>query len=205
MVDTPAASNVVRAQLLGLAVIAQRGLDIEEPADFWYRQGIRDAYAHSAAMLVTGRFGDVTQAAADQVTQLLGEGITDLGVLLEATEIDPRPQTGLSWVGQVSFDRLTADHPGIDHDLGKQWGARRDIRISHRLAAGATTGLLYAYDRTWDEYAILDPAAHVETVARTFHAALDTDPHLPLAEFVNVLRGHTPAVAAQPDPSGVQL
>jgi hypothetical protein len=64
--------------------------------------------------------------------------------------------------------------------------------------------LLYAYDRTWDEYAILDSAAHVETVAGTFHAALDTDPHLPVAEFVTLLRQHAPTIAAQPDPAGAQ-
>jgi hypothetical protein len=205
MADTPATGNVNRAQLLGLAMIAQKALDIEHPADFWYRQGIRDAYAYAAAMLVTGHVADITQAAADRVTQLLGEGITDLGVLMEATEITPRPPTGLSWVGQASFDRLTRDHPGIDRDFGSQWGTRRDIRISQRVTEGATVGLLYAYDRTWDEYAILDSAAHVETVTRTVQAAVDTDPHLPVAEFVTLLRQHTRTIAAQPDPPGVQL
>jgi hypothetical protein len=205
MAHTPAASNVNRAQLLGLATIAQGALDIEDPADFWYRQGIRDAYAYAAAMLVTGRVADITQAAADRVTQLLGEGITDLGVLMEATEIAPRTPTGQSWVGQASFQRLTKAHPGIDRDLGSKWSGRRDIRISHRVTEGATVGLLYAYDRTWDEYAILDPAAHVQTVTRTVRAARETDPHLPVAEFVSLLRKHAPTIATQPDPSGAQL
>jgi hypothetical protein len=205
MADTPATRTDHRAQLLGMATAAQRSLDLDDLADFYYRQGTRDAYAYAAALLVTGRPGDVTRTAADRVTQLLGEGITDLGVLMEANEITPRPPTGLDWVGQGSFDRLTKNHPGIDHDLGQQWGTGRGIRISHRLTEDATVGLLYAYDRTWDEYAILDPAAHVDTVARTFHAALDTDPHLPVPEFITLLRQHTPSVATQPDPPGVQL
>lgn len=206
MADTPATLySSSQAQLLGMATAAQRGLDLDDPADFYYRQGTRDAYAYAAALLVTGRSGDATRAAADRVTHLLGEGITDLGVLVQATAITARPPTGVDWVGKVSFDRLTRNHPGVDHDLGQQWGARRDIRISHRLTEDATVGLLYAYDRTWDEYAILDPAARVEVVARTFHAALDRDAHLPVAEFVTLLRQHTKSVAAQPDPPGVQL
>lgn len=203
MSDSPATRNVYRAQLLGIATLAQNSLDLDDPADFWCRQGIRDAYA--AALLVTGRLGDVTQAGADRIVQLLGEGITDLGVLMEATEPGPRDSRDLTWVGQVAFDRLAARHPGIDHDLGTRWGPRHDIRISHRLASNASTGLLYAYDRTWDEYAILDPAAHVDAVAPTFHAAVDVDPRLSLADLVSILRKNATMVEARPDSPGVRL
>lgn len=205
MFDTPATRNVYRAQLLGIAALAQKSLDLDDPADLWYRQGIRDASAYAAALLVTGRVGDITQAAADRAVQLLGEGITDLGVLMEATEPGPRDSREETWVGQLSFDRLAARHPGIDHDLGTQWGPRHDIRISHRRPHDGEVGLLYAYDRTWDEYAILDPTAHVQTVTRTFHAALGADPHLPLTDFVSLLRKNSPTVAEQPDSSGTQL
>jgi hypothetical protein len=156
-------------------------------------------------MLVTGRAGGVTRAAADRVVHLLGEGVIDVGILMEALEPLPRPADGLTWLGPMSFTRQVAQHTGVDHDLGNRWGARRDIRISHRVTEGATVGLLYAYDRTWDEYAILDPAADVEAVARTFHAALATSPHLPVADFVALLRQHARAVVAQPDPSRAQL
>ena len=108
-------------------------------------------------------------------------------------------------MGQLSFDRLANTHPGIDHDLGSQWGPRRDIRICHRLTSGPSTGLLYAYDRTWDEYAVLAPNAHVEAVAATFHAALEVDPHLPLTDFLRLLHQRTPAIEAQPDSPGLQL
>jgi hypothetical protein len=124
---------------------------------------------------------------------------------MDATEAGSRPSRDLTWVGQISFDRLAARHPGIDHDLGAQWGDRRDIRISHRRPHDGAVGLLYAYDRTWDEYAILDPAAHVDAVARTFHAALDVDPHLPLADFLTLFRRNAATVAAQPDSPAVQL
>ena len=207
MFDPTATGNgaVHRAQLLGMAALAQRSLDIDDPADFWYRQGIRDAYAYAAALLVTGRVGEVTQAAADRVVNLLGDGITDLGVLMEATDAGPRPGSGLTWMGQIGFDRVAARQPGTDHDLGSQWGSRHDVRISHRRPHDGTVGLLYAYDRTWDEYAILDPAAHVDAVARTFHAALDVDPHLPLTDFLALLRTNATTLAAQPPSPGAQL
>lgn len=204
-VPLPATGNVHRAQLLRMAALAQHGLDIDEPADFWYRQGIREAFAYAAALLVAGRVADVTQGAADRVVDLLGDGVADLRVLMEATEAGPGPGSGLTWMGQISFDRVTARQPGTDHDLGSQWGNRHDIRICHRRPHDGTVGLLYAYDQTWDEYAILDPAAHVDVVARTIHAALDVDPHLPLTDFLALLRTNATTMAAHPHSPGVRL
>ncbi|GEM_PF-2511244 len=201
MHDTPAALNVHRAQLLGMATTAQQGLDLDDPADFWYRQGVRDAYAFAAALLATGIVGDVTRAGADRVTDLLGDGITDLGVLLVATEPTPRPtQPSLNWMGPIAFGRLTETHVGIDHDLGSRWGAGRDVRISHRRPHDGATGLLYAYDRTWDEYAILADTIDTAIVEAANTAALATDPHLPVDGFLAHLHAaqarHTPAVRA---------
>ncbi|QGN58901.1 hypothetical protein [Nostocoides sp. HKS02] len=183
---------MTQAALLGLAIAAQQKLDLDDPADFWYQQGARDAYAYAAAMHLTGQPGEAVQAAADRVVHLLGEQVTDLGVLMESTLEACRPATGLTWVGQLSFDRLTRGLAGIDHDTGSRWGALADIRIFHRLTTGASKGLLYAHDRTWDEYAILDPAAHVDTVAATVREASHPGPNLALDDFVALLRANPP-------------
>jgi hypothetical protein len=46
--------------------------------------------------------------------------------------------------------------PGVDRDFGMWWGPRHDQRLSHRRdTLDSPTGLLYAYDLTWDEYAVL--------------------------------------------------
>lgn len=86
MQDTSATSHA-RAHLLGIAALAQQSLDLEDPASFWYRQGARDAHAYATALLVTGRPGQATQAIADRIIQLLGDGVTDVGVLMEAAEL----------------------------------------------------------------------------------------------------------------------
>ena len=93
MQDTPATSHA-RAHLLGIAALAQQSLDLDDPASFWYRQGARDAHAYATALLVTGQPGQATQAIADRVIQLLGEGVTDVGALMEATDVARRPVSG---------------------------------------------------------------------------------------------------------------
>ena len=205
MVDSPDARNVTQAALLGLAIAAQQKLDLDDPADFWYQQGARDAYAYAAAMHLTGHPREAVQTAADRVVHLLGEQVTDLDVLTEASQHACPPAAGLTWVGQLSFDRLTRGHAGIDHDAGSQWGPRGDIRIFHRLTTGASKGLLYAHDRTWDEYAILDPAAHVDTVAATVREASHPGPELLLDDFVTLLRANTPPMGIESTWPEVQL
>jgi hypothetical protein len=88
MFETPATRHA-RAHLLGIAALAQQSLDLDDPASFWYRQGARDAHAYAVALLATGGPGHATQATADHVIQLLGNGVTDVEVLMEATEPAP--------------------------------------------------------------------------------------------------------------------
>lgn len=188
MIDTPATRNVHRAQLLGMATSAQQGLDLDDPADYWYRTGQRDAYAYAAALLGQGRVGDPARAAADRVTQLLANGFTDLGVLLDATQPEPPlVHQSLTWVGPIAFQQLLAHHDGVDHDLGTTWGPRHDVRISHHRPHDGTTGLLYAYDRTWDEYVVLAAHATFAVAERVYRRALDRDPHLGLADVLTIL------------------
>lgn len=178
-----------RTQLLDLALGAQHGISLDDPADYWYLKGTRDAYVYAAAVLAAGQPGDPARAAASRVDDLLGDGTQNIADLLAALDPTPQPEArdGLTWVGPVAFNRLTSTLAGIDHDLGTRWGAQRDVRISHRRPHDGTTGLLYAYDRTWDEYTILADDIHADIVEAARVVALDVDPHLPLDRFLHVL------------------
>ena len=46
--------------------------------------------------------------------------------------------------------------PVVDPILDSRWGPRHDQSVMHHLATtDSLTGLVYAYDLTWDEYAVL--------------------------------------------------
>jgi len=202
MFDTTPESIHHRAHLLSLALGAQHGINLDDPADYWYLKGTRDAYVYAAAVLATGQPGDPARAAAGRVDDLLNDGTQNVADLMAA--LDPRPQQetrdALTWIGPSAFNRLTSTHAGIDHDLGTRWGAQRDVRLSHRRPHDGTGGLLYAYDRTWDEYTILADNIHADTVETARVAALAVDPHLPLDRFLHVLHDvrarHTADVVA---------
>lgn len=74
----------------------------------------------------------------------------------------------LDWMGPLAFKARHGAQPGVDRDFGHGWGPRHDQRLSHRRATlDSPTGLLYAYDLTWDEFAVLAtdiPAGAVEAV-----------------------------------------
>jgi hypothetical protein len=69
-----------------------------------------------------------------------------------------------NWISQARFDVLHGA-AGVDHDFGFLWGPRADQRVSLRLQPGAQHGVLYVYDRLWDEYLILDPSATRDEVS----------------------------------------
>jgi hypothetical protein len=71
------------------------------------------------------------------------------------------------WISPARFDALHGA-AGVDHDFGFLWGPRADQRVSLRLKPGAQHGVLYAYDRLWDEYLILDPSATRDEVTDAF-------------------------------------
>jgi hypothetical protein len=97
------------------------------------------------------------------------------------TEISAQPEVKplrLKWMGPRAFKARYGVQPGVDRDFGMGCGPRHDQRVSHRRdTLDSPTGLLYAYDLTWDEYAVLAtdvPWAAVEAVIN--HAlASDTD------------------------------
>jgi len=54
MLDTTPASPHHRAQLLSLALGAQHGINLNDPADYRYLKGTRDAYVYAAAVVADG-------------------------------------------------------------------------------------------------------------------------------------------------------
>ena len=89
-------------------------------------------------------------------------------------------------------------------DLGFDWGDGRDTRISCRREPDATRGLLYAYNRTWDEYAVLADNISVDHVETVYKATVLGVGHPSLDAFIlnlYLLRPtHTPPQQAQPAP-----
>ncbi|HEV7194962.1 MAG TPA: hypothetical protein VGN19_03390, partial [Pedococcus sp.] len=185
-------------RLVALARNAHRNVDHQDlrddittdDVDYWYRLGQRNAYAHAAGILI-GRGVDSTAfAVSERLTAALEAGVTDLSPLRSHVLgglMVGRLRQSPTWLGPVAFRaQYGSDHNtyrGIDHDYGMRWGAAGDQRISLRHPPGAEHGLLYAYDPTWDEYAVLSRAVSVQAVQAAFTQAVATDPHLAVTDF----------------------
>jgi hypothetical protein len=134
------------------------------------RLGQRNAYAHAALILIGRRVDSTAFAISERLTAALEAGVIDLDPLRSAAlgGLAISPGQSPTWLGPIAFQaQYGADdsiHPGIDHDYGRRWGAAGDQRISLRHPPGADRGLLYAYDPTWDEYAVLSTGASVQAV-----------------------------------------
>ena len=89
------------------------------------------------------------------------------------------------WVGPKAFNARYGA-VGVDHHFGMRWGERREQRISLRRHPGATQGLLYAYDPTWDEYAVISTHAPADAVEATFTKALQVDVHMTVPQFAEI-------------------
>ncbi|MEO6144447.1 MAG: hypothetical protein ABIP19_10755 [Dermatophilaceae bacterium] len=96
---------------------------------------------------------------------------------------DSDPEPSLEWKGPFAFARAHGAVPSIDHDFGSSWGSNGDQRVSLRLEVGANTGLLYVYDPTWDEYAVLGTFVQLVVVEHAVARARQFDDHLPVEKF----------------------
>jgi hypothetical protein len=97
----------------------------------------------------------------------------------------------LEWTGPVAFARTYGAVSGIEHDFGTCWGSNGDQRVSIRMGLGGA-GLLYVYDPTWDEYAVLGsdiPLAAVQDACAGFPKFGE---HSSVEDLVALLP-HTPA------------
>ena len=78
--------------------------------------------------------------------------------------------------------------PVVDPTLGSRWGPRHDQSVSHHLAtANSPTGLVYAYDLTWDEYAVLATDVPRAAVEAALGRALASEAHLTVEVFAGLL------------------
>ena len=129
---------------------------------------------------------------------------------MSAREVDVSPRR-LDWMGRHAFTARYAVQPTVDRVLGMRWGPRHDQSVSHHLAtANSLTGLVYAYDLTWDEYAVLATDVPTTAVEAAMGRALASDAHLTLEVFAGLLadslRVHTLAAETATElPTGVEL
>lgn len=179
-------------KLLALSRNAHANVDLDDPADYWYRLGQRNAYAYAVGLTLTRGADQAAFEVSDRITRQLSDGQTDLAALEQAavgSAARSNPAV-LEWMGPQAFDAKFGDVPGIDRDFGMRWGERGDRRISLRRTLDATRGLLYAYDPVWDEYAVMGRDVPTAAVEAAFAQSLDVDVHMDVTGFNEIVRSH---------------
>ena len=188
-------------KLIALSRNAHTNVDLDDPADYWYRLGQRNAYAYAVGLALTRGADQAAFEVSDRITRRLSDGQTDLAALEQAavgSAARSNPAV-LEWIGPQAFDARFGDVPGIDRDFGMRWGDRGDRRISLRRTPDATSGLLYAYDPLWDEYAVMGRDVPTAAVEAAFAQALDVDVHMDVAGFNEIVRSYTILDSALPN------
>lgn len=210
--------------LLALSSNTSRGLNHDAPAtssiaeatdvDYWYRLGLRNAYAQAAGLLLAPELGDDPFVIAERVTTSIDAGVTDTTALRSAAygRALATLERQLDWIGPKEFAARHGVVSCADRDFGARWGARGEQRITLRPNPVSGTGLLFAYDPTWDEFAVLATDVTPAAVEAAFAHALDVDIHLEPSRFAELVKEHEavpqpaiPAVAAARPDLGVQL
>ena len=196
---TPSPADGVLDQLMALARNASLNVEEHDPIDYWYRLGQRNAYAHATAQLLAAELGHDPFTIAERITTALDAGTTDLRELREAAygtrAVTAPPKPSIEWVGPKAFDTQHHNIRGVDRDYGMRWGPRSNQRISLRLDGDhATHGLLYAYDPTWQEYAVLSTSVSRAAVDRALAHATDTDIHMPIETFAELVSSYGAAL-----------
>jgi hypothetical protein len=178
-------------ELLWLARHAQERIALNDPGDYWYVLGQRNTYARAAALTVARQLEEDSAHIAERIVDALTtDAIPDVQTLKAVAlgnELLTSRGGALEWVSRTVFDARYGDVPGIDQDYGMRWGPNRDQRISLRRTSGAAEGMLYAYDPTWDEYALIQRRVPASTVGDVFLDALKRDEHLQVEEFARRL------------------
>lgn len=226
-------------ELLWLAQNAQHRLEtyaLDDTSDILKHLpvGERDTYARAAALLAAPHLGQDPAHITKRIVDTLIAGAAtgspgDIAALPSAAlraaalgtaapPVTPRPSPPLEWVGPKAFTARYGHIPGIDRDFGMRWGTAGNQRLSfrrdpspHLADDGGREGMLYAYDPTWDEYALLQLRVPEDTVSAVFAQALKLDTHLPVENFASLLAarhdldphmgpaGVRPRAAAGPD------
>ncbi|WP_347351226.1 hypothetical protein [Intrasporangium sp.] len=195
-------SRVVQ-ELIALSSNTSRGLNHDAPAtssiadatdvDYWYRLGLRNAYAQAAGLLLAPALGEGPFTIAERLTASLDAGITDPHRLHTAAcghQTPARPVPGLEWVGPRQFAACHGVVTVADRQFGARWGARGEQRITLRPDPVSGRGVLFAYDPTWDEYAVLATGVTPAAVEAAFADATQIDIHLDPARFAQLVHAH---------------
>jgi hypothetical protein len=180
-------------KLIALSRNAHVNVDTSDPADYWYRLGQRNAYAHSAGLALARGADERAFEISDRITTSLDDGRAQLETLERLALGESAPSTTPAtpmWIGPNAFAAMCGDIPGIDRDFGMRWGDRGDQRISLRRTPDADTGLLYAHDPLWDEYAVLGANVPAKAVEAAFAQAMQVDVHMDVGAFNEIVRSH---------------
>ena len=100
---------------------------------------------------------------------------------------DTHRQPVLEWRGPAAFARAYGRACGIDHNLAACWGSNGDQLVRLRVESGSSSGLLYVYDPTWDEYAVIDPDIPVAAVQEAVARAQELSKHVVVEDFMALL------------------
>ena len=136
---------------------------------------------------------DQSELSPDKLIALVGNEVRDVdtGYPIDhwywLGQHDVYPEPVLEWRGPVSFARAHAAVPGIERDFGSRWGSNGDQRVSLRVEVGSNTGLLYVYDPTWDEYAVIGSDVPLAAVENVFARSSQLGEHPPVEAFVTLL------------------
>ncbi|GAB3881473.1 hypothetical protein [Terrabacter terrigena] len=196
MTPTPADQERLATDLIALARNATANVDRSDQVDYWYRLCQRNAYAHATGMLLSNHVADDPFRIAERITSALEANVRTTAELRSAAYgLSPDNLTArtLHWIGPREFNARFGHTAGIDHDYGFLWGSRRDERISLRISSGQDEGLLYVYDRTWDEYAVLSESANRSAVEAAYARAVRGDLHLDPCLFASLVAAAAPA------------
>ena len=147
-------------------------------------QGERGSPGRAAAM---DQERETTDSEVDVANRHDGPRILD-------TEISAQPEVKplwLKWMGPRAFKARYGVQPGVDRDFGMWCGPRHDQRVSHRRdTLDSSTGLLYAYDLTWDEYAVLATDIPWAAVEAIINRALASDTRMSAEAIAGLLVDH---------------
>jgi hypothetical protein len=146
----------------------------------------------------SGTISDQRVALAGNEPSNVGDPVDDWYRLRQQ---DVYRQPALEWSGPVAFTGAYRIFCGIEHDFGTRWGSNGDQRVSLRVEVGGDAGLLYVYDPTWDEYAVLGTQVPLASVENAFGHAQRLGDHLAVEDFVALLPN---VPAARPSP-GLEL
>ena len=182
--------------LLELARDAHDHVDLEDPADYWYRLGQRNANLHAAALTACRGDDRSVIAVTDRLTEALsrtGQTVEDLISVATAAvpaEHDRNTLVALEWVGPKAFHAAHGDPTTIDIPYGSTWGDRRDTSLTFRRRPGEHSGLLFARDSTWDEYAVLAADVPELDVEAACTVAYRTAEPVTVEHFAALVRAH---------------